>query len=249
MKLISQGPSLTEFAQFGIILLDSGAKISTDLKISLLGMILRQILIGQYSASFEKLFNEISNISFFDGISKALVNELTYHPSLSQQKCQNSVKRIVSLVKKSQKPKMAAELLEASTVTPLTSSDWRKLVYHCLPDVEPYLITNLEKSLNLSEKTEISLMQQIGNLSSVSQPFLAKTVKNLSDSVFACPDWGNISADDIEIALTPEGELWDTSVVTKKEKQLDKNSKNYEEEKWALELKKKQEAKDRKKIN
>ena len=92
-------------------------------------------------------------------------------------------------------------------------------------------------------------MQQIGNLASVSQPFLGKIVKNLSESVFACSDWMTISHDDIEIALTPEGELWNTSVVTKKEKQLDKNSKNYEEEKWALELKKKQEAKDRMHFN
>ena len=156
MKIISQGPSLTEFAQFGIILIDSGVKIAKELKISLLGMILRQILIGNYSANFEKSFSEISNISFFEGISAALVNELSYHPTLCQQKCQNAVKRIVALVNKSQKAKMATELLAAATVSPLTSSDWRRLVFTSLPDVEPHLVLELEKNLNLSEKMDKS---------------------------------------------------------------------------------------------
>ena len=55
--------------------------------------------------------------------------------------------------------------------------------------------------------------------------------------------WESISSVDIAIANTPVGELYDTSVVASKEKILDKNSKNYEDEKWALEQKRKMEAK------
>ena len=45
----------------------------------------------------------------------------------------------------------------------------------------------------------------------------------------------DISQDEMDITLHDPAELWNTSVIDKHAKKLDKNSKNYEEEKWAME--------------
>ena len=212
-------------------------------------MIVRQFLFGEHSIRIENEFGSITNGKNFRDIARVLKAELESSMSfavvVSQQRACNAVKRIITLAQRCATPQMTTSLLCCATITPLSAALWQRLAFKPMPSVEPILVAELNLAIKLDCEIDTPLVEQAGILASVSDTFLAKIAQKILNEVFvtANSEWEAISAFDIAVTETPEGELFDTNVIRAKEKQLDKNSKNYEEEKWAMEMKKKQEAK------
>ena len=111
--------------------------------------------------------------------------------------------------------------------------------------LEDVLVKSHIHALNLEESIitpEFCL--ELGTISASFATICATLLNRLKSEVLSMNDQiKKISSVDIEISLHDPAELWNTSVIDKHVKKLDKNSKNYEEEKWAMEQQAKLDAK------
>ena len=244
VKIICQGPALEEYAMFALNMLHCTKSMAADLRNILLTILVRQFLLGTYNAQLEAEFENVKTASNFESMASIFHTEMS-NPSVTEQRCANMSNRIVNLAIRCNSSHVAKDLITCTTGKQLSAKFWRKCVFPAVPSIEPILALEYGNAMMLEGMLDKQFCKQVGILASVSNTFLQKIMKTLLCDVFPDTDsiWQSISISDIAIAQTPSGELYDSSCIASREKTLDKNSKNYEEEKWALDLKRKQDAK------
>ncbi len=246
LKLITSNLAALElFSTFVVNYFVSSNPDNHSIRLSLLSVLVKQILYGRHSEHLKLRLKEVTDGAKFSGISKAFENELASpNQNASSQKSATLAKLIVKLALKNNATDIAVDLINCVTYNVLSVNTWAKCVYNELPELEDKLIAKFNEELVWGEKHERVFFTKIGVLASISEKFAAQVLEKILSGVLCAPkEWKEITLYQINISMTPEEELYDTSVIKAKEDKIDKNSKNYEEEKWALEQKRKLELK------
>ena len=243
--IIASDAALAEFSVFSIILLENFSDISKNHENIFCSMISKQIL--RRDQSFSKQLSQITNNgekfrqlgqAFYEDVKSGLGNE---------QSITDGIKEIVGLSQRLGQPEISLSLIKCINFDESFSSEkWRKLVLERLPKVEKCCRVQYLDNLKLSDSIlEDSFCLEIGTLASASQLTCTSIFKELLTSGIQAniENIRKVTSTDIAISLHQPGELWNTSILDKHAKKLDKNSKNYEEEKWAMEQQAKLDAK------